>query len=90
MKILVFCAFAAVITAMFLKIRNLEVEKTRLTINQLENELDYARQIYENMLKESTGLRIDWEQSGIAKQKRLVESLEFEIENLRKKRKIYF
>lgn len=78
------------LASLLLRMRNLQMEKTRLKINIAETDLDYAQQIFEKMLNESEGLEINWEQSGIAQQKRLLESLNFEIYILRKKKKRYF
>ena len=68
------------------------MDRTRIKINSVETDLNYAQQIFEKMLDESQGLEINWEQSGIAKQKRYIESLEFEIflESKKKQRFFFF
>lgn len=69
------------------KFSDLRAENTRLQINKIKNDLYMAEDVFERMLIETKDQEINWSQSGIGTQKRVVERMKSEIVELESKRR---
>ncbi len=68
------------------KNNKIKQSNTQLQINIIETDLHSAEQVFQKMLLDTKNLEIDWDQSGIGRQKRIIERMQRELVELRSKR----
>jgi hypothetical protein len=68
------------------KYNKIKQSNTQLQINIVETELHSAEQVFQMMLQDSENQEIDWDRSGIGRQKRVIERMQRDLVVLESKR----